>query len=130
MRLPLAVLAVAVGGAFGSVARYLISSWSIARFGAAFPWGTFAINVSGSFLIGVVFGLAAARTEMSPYLRVFLTTGILGGYTTFSAFAFETYTLGAEGAYLRGTAYALGSVVLGVIAAYAGIAAVRLTTAA
>jgi CrcB protein len=125
MRLPLAVLAVATGGAFGSVVRYLIASWSVERFGAGFPWGTFAINVSGSFLIGLVFGLAA-RGGMSPYVRLLLTTGVLGGYTTFSAFAFETYTLGAEGAYLRGVAYALGSVILGVIAAYAGIMAVRL----
>jgi CrcB protein len=126
MRIGFAVLAVAAGGAFGSVARYLISTWSFARFGPSFPWGTFVINLTGSFLIGVVFGLAAARGGMSPYLRVFLTTGVLGGYTTFSSFAFETYTLGAEGAYVRAGAYALGSLVLGVAAAYAGLVAVRL----
>ena len=130
MRIGFAVLAVAAGGALGSEARYLISTWTQVRFGAWFPWGTFAINLTGSFLIGVVFGLAAARGGMSPYLRVFLTTGVLGGYTTFSSFAYETYALGAEGAYLRASAYALGSLALGVAAAYAGLAAVRLATPA
>jgi len=130
MRLGFALLTVAVGGAIGTMARYLIATWSIARFGAGFPFGTFAINITGSFLIGVVFALAASRIGMSPYLRLFLTTGILGGYTTFSAFAYETLTLGSEGEYLRSAGYALGSVVFGVLAAYAGVLAVRLGTSA
>jgi CrcB protein len=128
MRLGYALLAVAVGGAAGSMARYLISTWSIARFGAGFPFGTLAINLSGSFLIGVVFALAAARGGMSPYLRLFLTTGILGGYTTFSSFAYETYALGAEGELFKGASYAFGSVIVGVLAAYLGVLAVRLSS--
>jgi CrcB protein len=120
-----AIAAVAVGGALGSVLRFLVSGWFIARVGGAFPWGTFAINVSGSFAIGIVLQIALLRTGLSPYVRLFFATGILGGYTTFSAYAFEIYTLGATAAPLAGLAYALGSVVAGVAAAYAGALIVR-----
>lgn len=120
-----AVLAVAFGGALGSVARYAVSNLFFQRFGVGFPWGTFAINVSGAFVIGVVMQLAATRVGMSPVVRLFVTTGVLGGYTTFSAFAYEAYALAGEGLALQGIAYAAGSVVAGIAAAYLGVVAVR-----
>lgn len=121
----LAVLAVALGGALGSVARYAVSNLFFQRLGVGFPWGTFAINVSGAFVIGVVMQLAATRVGLSPVVRLFVATGVLGGYTTFSAFAYETYLLGGEGLALQGVAYAAGSVIAGVAAAYLGVVAVR-----
>jgi CrcB protein len=119
------IAAVAVGGALGSVLRFLVSGWFLSRFGPGFPWGTFAINVSGSFAIGVVLQLAAARADFSPYLRLLLAPGLLGGYTTFSTFAYESYSLGTDGFPVQSVAYAAGSVLAGVAAAYAGVALVR-----
>lgn len=121
-----AAAAVAAGGALGSALRFFVSTWFVERFGSGFPWGTFVINVTGSFAIGAILQIALKRSDFSAYLRLFLTTGILGGYTTFSTYAFETYALGAQGLPLRGTAYALGSVVAGVTAAYAGVLVARL----
>ena len=83
MQQSVAVAAVAIGGALGSVLRYLISSWFVARVGTGFPWGTFTINVSGSLLIGIVLQLALSRAGLNPYLRLFFATGILGGYRPF-----------------------------------------------
>jgi CrcB protein len=125
MQQSVAIAAVAVGGALGSVGRYLVSSWFLARFGAAFPWGTFVINVSGSLLIGIVLQLALSRAGLSPYVRLFFATGVLGGYTTFSAYAFEVYILGNSALPLQSIGYALGSVVFGVAAAYLGTLIVR-----
>jgi CrcB protein len=125
MQQSIAIAAVAIGGALGSVLRYLVSSWFVARLGSEFPWGTFAINVSGSLLIGIVLQLALSRAGMSPYVRLFFATGILGGYTTFSAYAFEVYALGNDALRVQSVAYALGSVAAGVAAAYSGVTLVR-----
>ncbi len=116
---------VALGGAIGSVARFLLSGWFLQRVGPAFPWGTFTINVSGAFVIGAVLQLAQTRAGLNPYVRVFIATGILGGYTTFSAFAFETLTLSREAFSLQSIWYGFGSVVAGVVAAYLGIVLTR-----
>lgn len=121
----IAIAAVAAGGAVGSVMRYLVSNWFTARLGPDFPWGTLTINVSGSFLIGIVLQLAAARAGLNPYVRLFLATGILGGYTTFSTFAYEAYILGAGNLALQSLGYAAGSVLAGVAAAYFGVIVVR-----
>jgi CrcB protein len=121
----LAIASVGVGGALGSLLRYLVSTWFSQRFGPGFPWGTFTINVSGSLIIGIVLQLAATRSDFSPYLRLFMATGILGGYTTFSTFSYETYMLGAEGLSMQSLAYAGGSVLAGVGAAYLGVGLVR-----
>jgi CrcB protein len=125
MQQSIAIAAVAIGGALGSVLRYLVSSWFVARLGSQFPWGTFAINVSGSLLIGVVLQLALSRAGMSPYVRLFFATGILGGYTTFSAYAFEIYALSNDALRVQSVAYALGSVAAGVAAAFTGVTLVR-----
>jgi CrcB protein len=124
------VLAVALGGALGSVLRFVISTLATNRFGPGFPVGTFVINLSGSFAIGVVAELALTRAfGVSTEVRTFLAVGFLGGYTTFSSFAFESLTLLRDGAPLSALGYSLGSVVLGVIAAYAGLVVARLVTA-
>jgi CrcB protein len=120
------VAAVALGGALGSVIRYLVQIAAVQRFGPGFPAGTFAINVLGSFLIGVVIELAQTRAlGMTTELRTFLAVGVLGGFTTFSSFSFEALTLIRDGAPGLATAYALGSVALGVGAALAGVALAR-----
>jgi CrcB protein len=124
-----AVAIVAVGGALGSVLRYLVSRWFVERFGGGFPWGTFAINVTGAFAIGVVLEIAAARSGLSPYLRLFLATGILGGYTTFSTYAFETLSLSSASLTGPAVAYGLGSLAIGVAAAWAGTLVGRLMAA-
>jgi CrcB protein len=86
------LLAVALGGAFGAVARYLLSGW-IARLGSAssFPWGTLAVNGLGSFFLGLLMGLGSeGRFLVSPFWRILLGVGFLGAFTTFSTFSFET----------------------------------------
>lgn len=120
-----AFIAVGVGGAFGSMLRYAIAYWSVERLGPGFPWHTVAINVAGSFLIGVVAVYAQSSVGMSPYVGTFVTVGVLGGFTTFSTFSFDTVTLFSEGAPQLALAYCAGSVILGVAAALAGIALAR-----
>jgi CrcB protein len=111
---------VALGGALGSMARWALSGvvqrWS----GTAFPWGTFAVNLLGSLLIGVVTALALERALVPPPARLFLVTGVLGGFTTFSALSYETFALLRDGQWLAAAGYALGSVVAGVGATVAG----------
>ncbi|HEY0614285.1 MAG TPA: fluoride efflux transporter CrcB [Candidatus Elarobacter sp.] len=117
--------AVAAGGAIGSVFRFLVGTWFLQRLGPGFPWGTLTINVTGSFLIGAVLQLAQTRMGLTPYARVFLATGILGGYTTFSTFSYETYLLSRDAFTVQSIWYGFGSVIAGVAAAYLGIVAVR-----
>ena len=83
------------------------------------------INVTGSFLIGLVIETAQSRAGFAPTLRIFLTTGILGGYTTFSAFSLEALGLGTSGSLLTSAAYVIGSVGLGIAGAFGGIATAR-----
>ncbi len=116
-----AFLAVGIGGAIGAMLRYAVGLAFIQRFGPGFPWGTFAINVSGSFLIGVIAQLALTRSfGVTPAVRLFAATGVLGGYTTFSTFSLDTMVLIGDGALSLSAAYALGSVAAGLLAAYAG----------
>lgn len=121
----LALAAVATGGAIGSVLRFLAGTWFLQRVGPGFPWGTFAINVSGALLIGIVMHVAQTRIGISPYARLFLATGILGGYTTFSAFAYETYLLSRDAFSFQSVWYAMGSVLAGVVAAFVGVVIAR-----
>ncbi|WP_376088328.1 fluoride efflux transporter CrcB [Roseomonas sp. CCTCC AB2023176] len=90
---PVGLALVALGGALGSVVRYAAGVWLLGALGASFPWGTLAVNVVGSAVIGVIGGLAAAGTVTSNELRLFVVTGVLGGFTTFSAFSLDTGTL-------------------------------------
>jgi fluoride exporter len=119
--------AVGIGAGLGGMCRYAITLLFVAWFGPGFPFGTFFINLSGSFFIGLISEFAQTRAlGIDPLLRLGLTAGFLGGYTTFSSFAFETRTLATEREWGLSIAYAIGSVVLGVIACYAGIVAARL----
>jgi len=89
----MAIVSVVVGGALGSVLRYLVSGWVQAWSGGLFPAGTLAVNIAGSFVIGLVLGMGAGRFLLPPEWRLFLTTGLCGGLTTFSTFSFETLAL-------------------------------------
>jgi fluoride exporter len=115
-------IAVAVGGAVGSVARFWLASAMTVLTGPRFPWGTLLINVLGSFVIGLVAGftLTPVRVSMAPDIRIFLMTGVCGGFTTFSAFSLQTLDLLQNGDVVPAFGYAIGSVVLCVIATYCG----------
>jgi len=118
-------LLVCLGGAAGSGARYLVGGWAAAVFGATFPAGTLVVNAAGSFLIGVVMHLGLVVGAFSPDLRIFVATGVLGGFTTYSSFNYELLGLFERGAWLLGSTY-LAATVLGCLASGAlGLAAAR-----
>ncbi len=96
------LLLVCVGGAIGSVARYLVGGWLLSALGAGFPWGTLAVNLTGSFLIGLIMQLSLTTEAVGPTLRIFLTTGIMGGFTTYSSFNYETLRYFSESAIALG----------------------------
>lgn len=118
---PLLLLAVASGGAIGSVARYLTSSYVGHLVGATFPWGTLVVNIAGSFVIGGLTGMMAFRWNVSPELRLLLITGFLGGYTTFSAFSLEMALMVERGTWSPAIGYALASVLGCVVATLFGL---------
>ncbi len=119
------ILLVAAGGALGSVLRYLVGLWTLRSFGPSFPWGTLTVNVTGSFLIGVFAEVIARRFGASAEMRVFLITGILGGYTTFSAFSLDAITLLERGEPVTALIYVASSVLLSALAVFAGQALMR-----
>jgi CrcB protein len=123
---PQLILAVAGGGALGSVARYMVGIGSGKLFGTDFPWGTLIINVTGSLLIGLFIGLFATKWNLSQPVRVFLTVGICGGYTTFSTFSLDAWFLIERGQSAASFAYMLTSVVLSVGALIGALHLVRL----
>ena len=90
---------VALGGAIGSVARYGVGALAVQLFGPAFPWGTLMVNLIGSFLIALIMHVALAGSAVSVELRLFLTTGVVGGFTTYSTFNYETLALLNQRAY-------------------------------
>lgn len=121
-----AIAVVGGGAALGGIARYFVNSLASGRWGAsAAPLATACINVSGSFLIGLLAGMLATRPGLSPLWRLFVATGILGGYTTFSTFALDALGLAGGGAVLSSVAYVVGSVVLGIAAAFCGTLVAR-----
>lgn len=118
-------LLVALGGALGSVLRWLVGGWvHAATPTSTFPWGTFAVNAAGSFAIGAILALALERALVSPAMRLLLVTGVLGGFTTFSAFSYETLQLLRDGQWPAALGYSLGSVAVGLAAAFGGWALV------
>ena len=116
----------AVGGAFGAVSRYLVQGWVQDLAGGRFPWGTFAVNVSGSFVLGLLFALAMDRGVLSPEVRVPLMVGFIGSYTTFSTLMLESWVLVEEGDLLHMLMNLAGSVLIGMFAVVAGLALGRL----
>lgn len=114
---------VLLGGAFGTGCRYGLSNFVYAYVfkKPTFPYANFIINVSGSFIIGLLAELFETRVLASPTMRAALLTGVLGGYTTFSSFSFETFSLLRDGEWLLAAINAVGSVTLGLIAVWAGV---------
>jgi CrcB protein len=119
------LLLASLGGAIGAGARYLVNVWALRALGASFPWATFIVNVAGSLAMGVLVALFARRFDSAPELRIFLTTGILGGFTTFSAFSADAVALFERGDMGLALAYVAGSVVLSIGALCAGLALAR-----
>src|SRR5690349_656291 len=113
------LLIVLCGGA-GSLARYLIGTAVAARMGARFPWGTLFVNVTGSFLIGLILTVLTERAALHPNWRLALVVGFLGGYTTFSSFEWETYAAVRDGGFWIGAANVVGSVAFGYAAVWVG----------
>lgn len=120
------ILAVAAGGSLGSVARYLVGIGFGRLLGPKFPWGTLFINITGSLLIGLFAGLFALRWNLPQALRIFLTVGICGGYTTFSTFSLDAYYLMERGELVAFGCYVIFSVVLSISALVAAMQLVRL----
>jgi CrcB protein len=116
------LLAIAIGGALGSVARYLLTVFVVRVSGPLFPLGTFVVNIIGCLAFGALAGAASSRLSLSPEVRLFWFTGILGGFTTFSSYAFESFVLVRDGHFLAASANIVGQVVLGLLAIAAGYA--------
>lgn len=112
---------IGLGGFLGANARYALSVWAAGRFGTAFPYGTLIINISGSFLMGIVLTLIASRFPGAANARLLMATGFLGAYTTFSTFAYETLALLRQRDWRGGLLNYVGSVMLGAAAAALGI---------
>lgn len=116
---------VAAGGGIGSMLRWLLAEWSLQRYGPAFPWGTFIVNISGAFLIGLVMGVLLQRGTVGASgaglsWKLLLCSGLIGGYTTFSALAWESLSLMESGAYGRAAFNLFGTVLIGMLAVWLG----------
>ena len=118
-------VAIAAAGAVGALARYGLEGFVSRRAPGAFPWGTFAVNVSGAFVLGFVFTLMTEQFAVAPWIRGAITIGLLGAYTTFSTLSFETYRLLEDGAIGIAAANAFGSLAAGLGAVYLGVVAGR-----
>jgi fluoride exporter len=119
------LIAIAIGGGLGSLARHYLSTAIYHLTGGTFPWGILVVNVLGGFAMGLIVELSALKLNLSPELRAFLTTGVLGGFTTFSAFSLDAALLIERGDWLNAGSYMVGSVVLSVAALFAALWLVR-----
>ena len=115
------VLMVALGGALGSLTRYFVAGAVQPAWWPGFPFGIFVVNITGGLVMGLITGLAALKLNLTPEMRAFLTTGILGGYTTFSSFAMEFALLVERGALGLALGYVALSLVAGLGAMFAGL---------
>ena len=118
-------LAVALGGAIGASGRYLVAHHALRLMGPNFPWGTLAVNIIGSFVMGLLVELMALKISVSPEVRAFLVTGLLGGFTTFSAFSLEVAVLIERHANGLASIYLLASVLCSVGGLFAGLWLIR-----
>jgi CrcB protein len=117
-------LLVMAGAAVGGLLRYILSTAILQRYSGRFPMGTFLVNISGCFLIGIMMTLLTERNA-DPRWRFLLVVGVLGGYTTFSSFGWETYQAVREGYPLMGLFYAVSSVAAGYLAVWCGAVLAR-----
>ncbi|TKD51292.1 fluoride efflux transporter FluC [Sphingomonas baiyangensis] len=118
-------LFVMAGGAIGAAARYAVNLAALAWFGAGYPWATLLVNVAGGLAMGVLAGLLACVGAGGETLRLFIGVGVLGGFTTFSAFSLELVTLAERGLWIAAAGYALASVLGAALALAAGLALAR-----
>jgi fluoride exporter len=116
---------VGVGGGLGSILRFWLGSYIGNKMGTRFPYGTFVINITGSFLIGLVLALLTVKTQWSPNWRYLIPIGFIGGYTTFSSFEYETLRTIQDGQIGLGLLYVAASVVVGFVAVWGGMIAGR-----
>ena len=119
-------LLVGLGGGVGSIARYLCQKWFNENYPHPFPWGTFAVNLVGCFLIGIIYAASEKTSVLSPQVRLLLITGFCGGFTTFSTFAFENMTLLRSGDTIYFLIYTIASVVIGTGGVFIGMAIMKL----
>jgi fluoride exporter len=121
------VMAVGLAGFIGAIARYGIDGVIVQKSGGSFPWGTFLINISGSFVLGLLFAvLVEGRVAVAPWIRTASTVGLVGAYTTFSTLTLETFRLVEDGSYFLAGANAVGSLTLGLVAVYLGVVVGRM----
>ena len=118
----MSLLFIAIGGAAGAVCRYAVDRWVTTSLGAPFPWGTFVVNMSGAFVLGLLFALAIERDVLPADIRLPVMVGFLGAYTTFSTLMLESWLLVEGGAAALAVANTLGSIVVGGVALVAGLA--------
>ena len=123
------VIAVGIGGGLGALLRYFLAGALQPAWWPGFPFGIFIVNITGGLAMGIITELAALKLQMTPEMRAFLTTGILGGYTTFSTFSLDSALLMERGAYVQALTYIVGSVVLSILALFAGLWLVRMAYA-
>ncbi len=121
------IIQVAIGGALGAVGRYLTGVGLARAFGSSFPYGTLTVNVSGSFIVGVLFVLFGGLSGETGRYTALVMTGFLGGYTTFSAYSLDCWLLFQQGRNLEALLYAFGSAGLSIAACIAGIAVARVS---
>ena len=119
-------LIVFAGAGIGGALRHGVNEASAKLFGPEFPYGTFIVNIAGSLLMGLFAGYFASRAGIPQHVRLFLTTGMLGGFTTFSAFSLDAVLLIERHAYWSATVYVLGSVILSLAALFAGLSLFRI----
>ena len=119
------VLWVGLGGFLGANARYLLGGWIAARMGSVFPYGTFVINITGSFILGLIMGTLEGHV-LSPAVRLAMAIGFVGAYTTFSTWTYETIRLIENGSFLPATVNITGSVLVGLLGVMGGLATGRM----
>jgi CrcB protein len=119
------VLSIGLLGAMGCLARYFLSGWVYGVFGRSFPYGTFAVNIIGAFILGLIMEIGLRSTLIPPTLRIGLTVGFMGGLTTFSTFSYETFRLLEDGEFLIASANVLLSILVCLAFTWAGIITAR-----
>jgi CrcB protein len=120
------ILLVGTGGFLGTTARFLTSRYFAAFFPSSFPYGTFTVNILGSLLIGIIYGIAEKGDFITTEWRLFLTVGFCGGFTTFSAFAAENIALLRDAEYFNFFLYTGSSVIIGLLATFLGIMLIKI----
>lgn len=115
------LVALSIAGAIGTLARYGVEGWVSDRTGGGFPWGTFVVNITGAFLLGLVFTVLTERLTLAAWVRSAVTIGFFGAYTTFSTLSFETFRLAEDGQVMLAFANSLGSLIVGFAAVYGGV---------